>query len=150
MRKAMVTILIGEKFQRIWSERARPSWEAYAGRHGYDIVIIDRVIDPSPRANERSLIWQKLLALSVPEVQRFDRVLWLDSDVIINAETAPCAMEATPPDKIGAVRDQALLSHPSLALAFARTNGWTGSPSELARFLYRENGLSPEFGYFMN
>ncbi len=103
MRKALVTVLIGETYQRQWRERFSPTWQAYAARHGYDIVVIDDYIDPSPMARARSPHWQKCLILEHPKVRGYDRVVWVDADVLINPYRAPCIVAATPPGKVGAV-----------------------------------------------
>jgi hypothetical protein len=35
----------------------------------------------------KSFAWQKLFVLDQPEVRKFDRILWLDSDILINANS---------------------------------------------------------------
>jgi hypothetical protein len=150
MNKAIVTAIIGDRHRQLWQTTARASWEQYARKHGYALIVIEQPIDQGPLASQRSLAWQKLLVLSLPEIQRYDRVVWLDGDILINHETAPCVVSNVPPERIGAVRDQPLLSHPSLAVPFARNNKWQGSPADLARRRYQLNGLEPAFDYYLN
>src|SRR6185437_2993264 len=112
MGKAIVTLVAGDSYQRLWNLYSRPSWERYAARHSYRLIVLDRALDESAQwGAERSLAWQKLLILGRPELQGVDRVLWLDSDIVIN-DAAPCAVDGVPEEKIGAVQDQCLLSHP--------------------------------------
>ena len=45
-RKALTTIVIGREYQAMWNALYRKSVEAYAEKHGYDLVLIDDHIDP--------------------------------------------------------------------------------------------------------
>jgi hypothetical protein len=86
--------------------------------------------------------WQKLLALGLPEVAGFERVVWVDSDIVMNA-SAPDVIEGVPEEKVGAVPDQALLAHPSMATVFNALNTEQGPDhSARARVRYRVNGLT--------
>lgn len=123
-KKALVTLAIGDLYKRLWNERCKPSWEPYAAKHGYDIVVIDDYIDPSPRGRERSPHWQKCLILEHPRVSGYDHAVWLDSDIVINPATAPCIVTATNSEKVGAV----------LASDFARHMGLAHGEERLVRF----------------
>ena len=149
MGKAIATLIVGDSPQRLWNLYCRPSWERYAARHSYRLIAFDRPIDGSTQAAARSPAWQKLLILGRPELQGVDRVLWLDSDIVIN-DAAPCAVDGVPEEKIGAVQDQCLLSHPSLATAFAVNNGWHNGPSALSQMFYKSNGLDAPADYHLN
>lgn len=151
MSKAIVTIVTGDAYTHVWRTKALPSWERYAQRHGYEIIVFDQPLDDSPKAQERSPSWQKLLVLGHPRVAPFERVLWLDADVIVNDAVAPCPVEQTPPQYIGAVRDQALASHPPLAHVLTRiNNSFHGTAAELTRYLFENNGLSVAGDYLLN
>ena len=102
-RKALVTLVIGEAFQKNFQRFFRASWDRYAARHGYDIVTIDQPIDPTPRYADRTPHWQKCLILEHPEVRRYDRVAWVDADILINHHSAPCIFAGVPEDSIGLV-----------------------------------------------
>lgn len=101
--KALVTLLIGDRFQSFWRQWAAEGWRAYAARHGYDLVILDRVPRPDLIAEDRSVHWQKLFIAEMPEVRDYARAVWLDGDILINAAVSPCVVSATPADRIGAV-----------------------------------------------
>lgn len=101
--KAIVTILIGDKYQAMWNETFRDSWVPYANRHGYDIVLINDYLDRSPRARERTPHWQKLLVLEHPGLRRYEDVVWVDADILINHHTAPCIVGHNNADKVGIV-----------------------------------------------
>ncbi|HEY8747654.1 MAG TPA: hypothetical protein VIM11_06760 [Tepidisphaeraceae bacterium] len=149
MTKAIVTLAVGDEYQALWETKARPSWERYAARHGYEIIALHEPIDPSPEV-QRSMAWQKLLILGHPKVSGFDRVVWLDCDLIINAEAAPCIVQHTPEEKVGAVLDMALLSHPGLSLPFELVNNWRGSNASFSQKIYELNGLRTPAPYFIN
>jgi len=102
MRTAIVTLLLGRPYQLAWHDLCEPGWRAYADRHGYDIIAIDRPLDVTPRAMARSPAWQKCLVLQPSIVGGYDRVVWLDADIVINPN-APAVTGAVPIEKIGAV-----------------------------------------------
>lgn len=87
--KAIVSIIIGKRYISFWQKYGRKSWEIYAKKYGYDLVIIEEVLDKSERAQSRSIAWQKCLILSHPLVTKYEQIVWLDSDIIINNERAP-------------------------------------------------------------
>lgn len=99
--KAIVTLAIGEACRTQWETLCRANWQAYASRHGYDLVCIDQPLDTSERAGRRSPAWQKCLILS-GELSRYEKVVWIDADILIN-EQAPCIADATPAGAVGAV-----------------------------------------------
>ena len=151
MRKAIVTIAAGDAYNEVWRSKALPSWERFAKRHGYDIVAFHRLLDDSPSARERSPSWQKLLVLDHPQVRVFDRVLWLDADIIINDVAAPCPIEETPPERVGIVMDQAVSASPAMASTLKKVNGsFSGTAADLARWVYENNGLQAPAEFLLN
>ena len=101
--KALVTIAVGEPYKSWWCEVARPTWEEYAARHGYEVIAFHEPLDRSQRGLDRSFSWQKCLIPELPEIKRFDRIVCLDCDIAIQPEIAPDIAAATPEDKIGGV-----------------------------------------------
>lgn len=101
-RTALVTLAIGEKYEKPWREICRANWQAYADRHGYEVVLITEPLDDSALARSRSAAWQKCLILSQDWSADYDRIVWVDSDNLINYHAAPPVVEGVPPDKVGA------------------------------------------------
>jgi hypothetical protein len=101
--KAIVTIALGEKYLTTWRRVCEANWYAYAQKHGYDIVCIDAPLDPSARARQRSPSWQKCLILGQDAIRKYERVVWVDADILINVGAAPSIVEGVPVDKVGAV-----------------------------------------------
>lgn len=102
-RNAIVTLALGEQYEVRWKTYCEPSWRIYAQKHGYDLIYLDKPLDSSTRAAARSASWQKCLVLSQDFSQEYDRIVWVDADVIINAQNAPSIVNGVPIDKIGAV-----------------------------------------------
>ncbi|MBT3238865.1 MAG: hypothetical protein HOL37_04185 [Rhodospirillaceae bacterium] len=111
--KALVTLAIGERYVDEFESQVSRSWRAYADKHGYDIIVLTDVIDKSCDLSRKSLHWQKLLIGLVPGVSDYDHVVWMDTDILINARTAPCvvsAVEQTGSDKIAVADYNSTLS----------------------------------------
>ncbi len=101
--KAIVTLAIGTKFLETWKRYCEPNWRQYATKHGYDLICIDKPLDTTARAKRRHLSWQKCLILSQDLVKQYERVVWLDADMLINTSSAPSVTEGVPVEKIGVV-----------------------------------------------
>ncbi|MER3522543.1 MAG: hypothetical protein C4326_00385 [Ignavibacteria bacterium] len=79
---AFVTLAAGEFFQRTFDRYFRESLEQYAERVGVPRYIFREPWDRTPSALRRSLAWQKLLIFELPDLARFDRLCWLDADIM--------------------------------------------------------------------
>ena len=104
MKKAMVTLVIGKKFGQMFKKWFYPDWEAYAKKFGFDVLVIDRMIDTTERAIKRSPAWQKCILHRNPVVCKYDQIAWVDADIRINRE-APNIFDYSPNNKISAVDD---------------------------------------------
>jgi hypothetical protein len=94
-KNAIVSIVFGEPYQTNWSAACKNTWTAYADKHGFDIVIVTYRIDTSERARSRSLSWQKLLILDQPWAHHYERLVWVDADIVFS-KTAPNILNAVP------------------------------------------------------
>jgi len=97
----IVTAAIGELYMKLWDCVARPSWEKYADQVNADIVVITGHLDRSDMAMARSPAWQKLLILDQPWAKTYQRVLWLDADIVISPRALSIFDYAPDPAKIG-------------------------------------------------
>ncbi len=144
-KAALVTIVMGEKYERAWERLCRPTWVGYAARFGFDIVVIQDRLDPK---DARSPAWQKLLVLDQPWAKRYQRIVWLDSDILI-AQGAPDILKhAGPPEKIGLCLDGARLSDAETQIYVERLNGIQLGPdlystvrAQTKRFMYANNDV---------
>jgi len=103
MKKARVTLAIGDEYLNMFHKYCYDSWNAYCDEYDYDLVLIKHPLDDSLRASKRSASWQKLLILSQEWSSEYDRVVWVDSDVIMNPCYAYDISDGVPMDRVGAV-----------------------------------------------
>lgn len=146
-RKALVTLAVGDAFRRRWSEICKKNWQLYADRHGYDLICLEEVLDHSERARRRSPAWQKCLILSQPFSLNYDRLVWVDLDILIHP-LAPDICAGVPIDKIGAVDEYSIptraLHRQMLVKNYAtwRQQGVAFIPNETAQQYYTVFGLA--------
>lgn len=150
--RALVSLAIGDNHRALWERCARPSWLAYVERHGLDLIVLTEPIDPDDAAR-RSPAWQKCLIPAAPWARRYQRLAWVDSDVVISP-SAPDIFQSTPDGMIGAtlVNDQCSTAERHILMSAFGKDGITPGPGdELAAVeaawgriqnqLYRANGV---------
>ena len=120
MKKAIATLAIGSQYLSRWRQLCQPNWEAYGKKHGIDIVIIDRKLDNSARADARSPAWQKCLIFEQPEIKNYEHVAWFDTDIFFNVKDAPNIFDEVPLHKVGAVNSFSDPSYPENQVALSR------------------------------
>ena len=120
MKRALATLVIGESYRQRFAACAAPSFRAYAKAHGLSLVVVDQLLDASPRGRSRSPAWQKCLLFEHPKLRACDQVLWLDADVVIRPG-APNVFDAAPPGVLGAVEQFSSPTPAAYAAALAKT-----------------------------
>jgi hypothetical protein len=100
---SVVTMAIGSEYQGAFERWYRPSWQDYCRRQGFDLHVIDQPIDKLVDLSRKSLHWQKLLIPSLPQFRDYERVIWVDADIVINSSIAPDITEGVSPKRIGVV-----------------------------------------------
>ena len=103
-QKAIVTIAIGGTYYASWKKFCEPGWKQSADTYGFDLVCLESPLDTSERASARSVAWQKCLILGQDFAGTYDQIVWIDSDILINA-CAPDITTGVPLDKAGATED---------------------------------------------
>jgi len=101
--KAIATMIIGDRTAEMWRRYSRPTWDAYADKHGYEIVALAEPVRPELVSAAKPVHWQKCFLLQHPALAGYDYVVWIDADVMINHHRAPCIVGEMRTDKIGAV-----------------------------------------------
>lgn len=99
MKTCIAVITLGQKHTKMWLDVFAPTVQAYADRHGYDVVQIREPIDPDSTKPPQ---WQKLLLAGHAGLNDYSKIVYLDSDVMCNPD-APAIAEGVPDGKIGAV-----------------------------------------------
>jgi hypothetical protein len=102
MNVAIAVITVGDKCTKTWQNVFAPSVYAYADRHSYQVIHLDGLIDADTTKPPQ---WQKLLLPGHESLQGFDRIVYLDSDVLCNP-LAPQISETVPDGKVGVVTFQ--------------------------------------------
>ncbi|MEI7771249.1 MAG: hypothetical protein WCI67_14745 [Chloroflexales bacterium] len=119
-RKALVTLAVGSRYEKMFERYGRDVWRRYCEKFAYDLIVITEPLDNSPRGRERSPAWQKLLILSQEWSGRYERVVWADTDVMINNQHAPDIIDAVPVEKVGAADAYSFPSQAIHAIALQR------------------------------
>ncbi|MGO8972393.1 MAG: hypothetical protein ACLQNV_02545 [Steroidobacteraceae bacterium] len=101
-KQALVTLVIGDNYSRLFNYVSRSGFELYAAKISAELIVIDRPLDTSRRANGRSPAWQKCLILDDPTVSQFEQIAWIDSDIVINPNS-PSIFSGVPVTHIAAV-----------------------------------------------
>jgi hypothetical protein len=55
MKKALVTLAVGDRFITDFQRFCHEGWKTYADSHGLDLIVLDTALDDSPRARSRSV-----------------------------------------------------------------------------------------------
>ena len=92
MKKAIVTLVIGEKYNEIW-KRSEPYFTDYAQRCDADLLVLENIPDlPSPH-------WAKFSVYELLKKQ-YDRIAFIDADILIRPD-APSLFDIVPSDQFG-------------------------------------------------
>lgn len=105
MKKAIVTLAVGERYIKMFDTLCRNNWEIYTKKFNYDLIVVTEPLDLSDRAKSRSVSWQKLLILSQEWSSNYDRIVWIDSDILINSKYAYDICKDVPLEKVGGVEN---------------------------------------------
>ncbi len=122
---ALVTLAVGEFFEKSFDRNFRRSLEEYADRIGVPLFVFNKPWDTSEAARRRSIAWQKMLLFEQPELSTFERLCWIDSDVLAT-NSFESVFDFVPTDCWGAVSE--------------RTNF---TPEEEINKVYASRGLTP-------
>ena len=93
MNKAIVTIVSGEKYEKIW-QRTEPFFVRYAEKCDAELIVLhgsDGVNLPSPH-------WIKFGLYEL--LREFDRIAYMDADMIIR-DDCPSLFDIVPEDHFG-------------------------------------------------
>lgn len=120
MKKAIVTLAIGEYYQNIFEAHCRKSWQIYCNKFGYDLIVLNESLDKSERSTKRSPAWQKLLILSQEWSSRYSRIVWIDLDILINNAHAYDICDNVPIELVGAVEAYSIPSKDIHDITLAR------------------------------
>lgn len=98
MKTAVITISVGDRFQRIAS-LTHPTLKAYADRIGADFLVIDK-----PKISKTTPHFEKFQFYHL--LNEYERILYLDTDLVIRPD-CPNLFELVPYSKLGAFNEGA-------------------------------------------
>lgn len=150
MAKALVTLAIGKNYELMFEKHCRSLWLHYAEKYQFELVVFTQPLDNSSKAQSRNPSWQKCLILSQPSLQKYEQVVWIDADILINPNS-PDITEGVPIEKIGAVDDYATPSRTEHEICLKRLyDFWSKNGIEYIDNLsptafYKSFGIDAEF-----
>src|SRR5580704_15915547 len=147
--KAIVTIAIGKQYVSDWEKYCLQSWRRYCDRHGFDLLPIRETLDTSERASSRSVSWQKCLILSQAFANSYERIVWVDSDILFN-DCAPDITAGVPVEKIGVVESCEFSSPHFMKRVFRLWGDGEAVINHSAREYYKQYGLPDDVDRVFN
>jgi len=99
MKTAVCTLVVGERYERLFQKYVLDGWKTYCKRQSYDLIIFRKPLADLPG---KSPSWQKLFILDQPELRGFQKIIWLDADIIIRSDAPPVEV---PSSRLGYVRE---------------------------------------------
>lgn len=126
MKNLLVSLAIGSKYVKEYTELFYKSQLNYAKKYGYDFVLVqDR---PKGVANHPdSISFDKALVFSQEWAMGYDNVIFVDADILINPESPAIHKEIT--DKIMVV-DEYSQPDPVSRIKVQEKMGWETSASD--------------------
>lgn len=97
----LVTIVIGDAYQRHFDCFCHSRLERYSARCGYDLKILSSEVRKLPG---KSLTWQKVLLPELSWWQEYSQICVMDSDILIANDAPP--LPVIPSGQIGCVLDK--------------------------------------------
>lgn len=82
MKNAIVTFVIGDRYKQL-HKIFRSSVEKYCKRYDIDYIVLDQPLDTDV-SNHHKIGIQKLLIASQDWSSKYDKIMWLDSDIYIS------------------------------------------------------------------
>jgi hypothetical protein len=101
MKRALVSLVVGDAYKRRFAAVAAAPLRAYAKTHGLALVVLDRLLDDSECGRARSPAWQKCLIFRHERLRACEQVAWLDADIVVRPG-APSVFEGVSPETFGA------------------------------------------------
>lgn len=81
-REAFVTLVVGARYRRLYDRHVRDTHERLARRTGRPLVVLDEDALPPSRVDHPHPSWRKLRIFEAERTRAFDRLCWLDADVV--------------------------------------------------------------------
>jgi len=142
----VVTLTIGELKEQ-YNKIFIPSIKAYASKWGFDFLCINDYINKLETTHINGIYMQKILIASLPEVQNYKYVIFIDADILINYESAPNILEGIPEGKIAAVDEKCCWGNTDNVSSTLRrfAPNWASTAEEYYKFYNYPKSFSKQF-----
>jgi lipopolysaccharide biosynthesis glycosyltransferase len=133
----LVTLAIGREYLELYQQKFMSSHEQYAKKHGYDFQVLTYypeapfMKEDYPK-NYTTISFHKILVCSQEWSEQYDKIIFIDADILINKDAPPIHNFLEFGDKIGVVDE---FAQPSCAdrIAIQKNMGWETSSQEYYR-----------------
>lgn len=85
-RRALVTVVVGDGYRRFYDAHIRAGHERYARQLGVPLVVLTRPLSSRSVVDHPHASWEKVKILEEPALAEFDRLCWIDADVVVLGE----------------------------------------------------------------
>ena len=85
-RRALVTVVVGDGYRRFYDAHIRAGHERFARQLGCPLVVLGRRLSSESSVDHPHASWEKVKILEEPELAGFDRLCWIDADVVVIGE----------------------------------------------------------------
>jgi hypothetical protein len=147
MKAAVFTVCIGESYTRAYEQLFKPSVTRYCEKHGYDLhVISDYITNINDKYKNPSFIsFVKMMVPYLEEAKKYDIIMVLDADIIINHNTPPFDLYYYTTNKIFVVNEYDQPTYEE-RLVIQKNNNWEIEASDY----YKMSGLDIDTTYVFN
>jgi hypothetical protein len=104
MKVAVVVLVVGDRYVKLFGSKFKNNLEYYCKKHGYELILLLEPIRPEKDMNGIKFLWQKLLIPN--KFMNYDYVVVLDADIFVNPESPPLPFNEIPDGKIGCVNER--------------------------------------------
>ena len=147
MKEAIVVTMAIGPLKSIYEKLFIPSIKKYAEKWGFDFLCIDDYIKDVNIDHINVIYMQKYLISSLPEVEDYKYVIFIDADILINFDKAPNILIGIPEGKIAAVDEKSAwgnCENVSLILKKYSSN-WASTAEEYYKYYKYPKTFSKQF-----
>jgi hypothetical protein len=119
---AIVIFVVGDNYIKTFNLIFKNSVEKYCKRHNYDLHLLTELLVPLEPFNKKKFFWQRFLIPSLPQFQKYDYVVTMDSDIYINENAPPFPLIHS--SKIGVINERKYLENYDWREMVQRRLGW--------------------------
>jgi hypothetical protein len=144
MKKLLITLAVGDKYVKEYSNLFKKSQQHYSKKHGYEFRLLDYRLN-NILSHPDSLSFDKALVFNQEWVKSYDFVVFVDADIFINPNSPDIIEQFKDKDKI-LVADEYSQPDPDSRIEVQKKMGWETS----AKDYYKLAGFNIETDRMIN